>query len=428
MPTSLLWRIASVFMLVAGFASVSVYFLHGWFHQTFLFRLDVEQPFGDAVGTIIIVAVAFVAQRLVSIAFFRDYMYGMSAGSQQLESLHQNYKVVSEEVANELNSVPTFNQVLRGQLNHVTEETEKAAYQITDRLMQIDGVITGMNDFVTTSSNESAELCADAEERIVSNQKLIGNMGLYIEARIKQAQDDQRRITQVVGEAKSLGSLTQLIRDIAAQTNLLALNAAIEAARAGEAGRGFAVVADEVRKLSVETEKAVTQINQGIIGVATSIESQFQDTLSHTNLAKERQALEEFASHLTRLGDSYAGITRFQGQMITSIRQSSDELAKMFMDAIASVQFQDVTRQQLELTSQALERLNEHALAIAQRLLQVDNPDFSYQPLSEHLDDLYGKYVMNSQREVHQKATGSSHAGSKRSSAATQDLPTVELF
>ncbi len=429
MPASLLWRTAVVFTLVALLASISVYFMHGWFHKTFLFDLNIEQPFGDAVGTLIIVAAAFIAQRLVSIAFFKDYMFGMNSDRQQLESLHNNYKSVTEEVAGELTAVPTFNHVLRGQLNHVTEETEKAAYQITDRLLKIDGVITDMNTFVTSSSNESAELCANAEDRIASNQLLISNMGRYIEARISEAQIDQQRIVQVVDKAKSLGALTQLIRDIAAQTNLLALNAAIEAARAGEAGRGFAVVADEVRKLSVETEKAVTQINQGIIGVATTIEQQFQDKLSHTNLNKEKQALEEFATHLSQLGDSYAGITRFQGQMIATIRHSSEDLASMFMDAIASVQFQDVTRQQLELTSQALERLDEHAKAIAERLRQVDNADFTYQPLSQHLDDLYSKYVMNSQREVHQQATGgSSNRAASTSSAGSANLPNVELF
>ena len=199
-------------------------------------------------------------------------------------------------------------------------------------------------------------------------------------------------------------------------------NAAIEAARAGEAGRGFAVVADEVRKLSGETDKAVGKISSGIQTVANSIESQFEDKLSHDNAASEREALESFAVQLDDLGKSYREVTEHEAEVMATIAGSSQELAGMFMSALASVQFQDVTRQQIEQVIDALNLLDSHANLLASRLEQLENPDFELQPLSAHLDQIYSNYVMNSQRDNHRNATRSANA------SVVADGPKVELF
>ena len=398
---ALLRRSILVATVVALGAGTTVFFLNEWFHEDFLAGLDIAQPLGDAVGTVLIVAVATLAQRLVSLAFFRDHMFGLTSVQEKMEFSSRNVVAVNEEVSKELRTVPTYNGVLRDQLDSVIQQTEQAAYDITSRLQAIDEVVSRLNSFVAESSSASNQLAEHSEENIEHNQRLIGEMREYIEARIAEAQADQERVAQVVGEARSLESLTKLIKDIAAQTNLLALNAAIEAARAGEAGRGFAVVADEVRKLSAETEKAVLAINQGIQGVATTIEVQLQEKLSAINLDREKAALGQFADQLVQLGGSYEEILRHQATVIDTVRGSSEELAVMFMDTMASVQFQDVTRQQIEHTAQALQRLDEHLAGLAERLIQAENPDFKYVPLAEHLEQLYSQYVMESQRSTH---------------------------
>ncbi|TAH52002.1 MAG: chemotaxis protein [Betaproteobacteria bacterium] len=391
---------------MAVVVGVTVFALNEWFNGVFLPSLGVPQPLGNAIGSMLVVFASYIGVRLVSLAFFRDPSFGQASRLHELTHDSEQSSAVFGEVARELRSVPAYNDVMRRQLDSVVQQTEKAAYEISDRLQTIDSVVGRLNVFVAERSDESAEMAHDSEARIVRNQQLIAQMQAYIDSRIREAREDQERVAQVVAEARSLESLTRLIKDIAAQTNLLALNAAIEAARAGEAGRGFAVVADEVRKLSTETEKAVLSINRGILGVASTIETQLQEKLSTTDLETERAALGQFAEQLAELGHSYEDILRSQTSAMDTVRASSEELATMFMDALASVQFQDVTRQQIEHTADSLSRLDQHLQILAERLEHGDRTAAGYTPLAQHLDEIYGRYVMEQQRETHDQAVG----------------------
>lgn len=395
-------------VLAAGAVSVTaalvVFTFHEWFHRQLLSGLGLESPVGDTLGVVLILTVAYFAQFLVSWAFFRDPAFGLQDARARAEMNERDVNAVVGEVESELRAVPTYNHVLRDQLESVIQQTEQASYDITSRLQAIDEVVMKLNSFVTHSSDESTQMAQASERRIAQNQRLIGEMRQYIDVRLRQAQQDQISIGKVVEEARSLESLTRFIQDIANQTNLLALNAAIEAARAGEAGRGFAVVADEVRKLSGETEKAVLSVNQGIQSVTDTIEAQLSARLSSMNVDKERTALSQFADQLDELGRSYEAMQEHETEVINTVRVSSEELSAMFMDALASVQFQDVTRQQIEHTAESLRRLDEHLVSLAERLAQMDNPSFQYTPLSERLSEIYERYVMAQQRETHRQA------------------------
>jgi methyl-accepting chemotaxis protein len=420
-------RRLSVNVSAAALITLIVFVLHDWYHHDFLVFLGISSRLADTLGTLCVLLLLITQQRLISSILFKDPYFGMEKALADPRPPCASNKICTRVGVPELKAIAPFNAMLVKQLHSVSEQTEKAAYDMSSRLHGIDDVMTDLNAFVATAASESAGSAADSESTITANRTLIDQLESFIEQRINDSHDDTKTTTEVVEKTRSMQNLVELIRHIAGQTNLLALNAAIEAARAGEAGRGFAVVADEVRKLSYETEGAVKRIDEGIRAVTQIIDTQLQHKLDHSSIAAERTTLEHFARQLVTLGKSYEQLTKREREILDRIGSSSATLGQMFIETMASVQFQDIARQQIAQVITGIEHIDAHTRSIAGELERSEraedgNGEHTILPLKDKFNTLYSSYVMDEQRSVHQHALG----GGKALPAAKTSK--VELF
>ena len=142
---------------------------------------------------------------------------------------------------------------------------------------EIDSVVTAMNEMSAAASevanfaNDAANNAREANEGIASTQQTLAGAVAGVKALADDMEQASSAIGHVASRSDDINRILDVIRGIAEQTNLLALNAAIEAARAGEQGRGFAVVADEVRTLASRTRESTDEISQMIDGLQKDV-------------------------------------------------------------------------------------------------------------------------------------------------------------
>ncbi len=159
------------------------------------------------------------------------------------------------------------------ELSAVTEETSVG---VNAQKVETDQIATAMQQMTATTHEVSrnaslaAKTAVDASHQALQGDEVVGKAVKQIELLAGEMETTKEAMVTLRSNAESIGGVLDVINAVAEQTNLLALNAAIEAARAGEAGRGFAVVADEVRSLAIRTRTSTDEITQLISGLNRS--------------------------------------------------------------------------------------------------------------------------------------------------------------
>ncbi|WP_446730897.1 methyl-accepting chemotaxis protein [Pseudomonas sp. SST3] len=158
------------------------------------------------------------------------------------------------------------------ELNTVTEDTSRGLHQLNDEIDQAATAVnemTAAGDEVASNAASTSDASRASDEYAKQGQKQVSDTSQSISLLAADVTETAEQVGNFESKAQEISKVLDVIREIAGQTNLLALNAAIEAARAGEAGRGFAVVADEVRALALRTQQSTEEIEEMISGIAT---------------------------------------------------------------------------------------------------------------------------------------------------------------
>jgi len=241
----------------------------------------------------------------------------------ELGVLQQGIQRMGETLRNLISGIRDGVTQISSAAEELSAVTEQTSAGVNSQKVETDQVATAMHEMTATvqevarNAEEASQAAAAADGEAREGDKVVGEAIAQIERLATEVVRSTEAMSVLQQESNKIGAVMDVIKAVAEQTNLLALNAAIEAARAGEAGRGFAVVADEVRSLAQRTQKSTEEIEGLVAGLQSGTEQV-------ANVMNNSRSLTDNSVELTRkAGVSLGNITR----TVSNIQSMNQQIA-----------------------------------------------------------------------------------------------------
>ena len=301
--------------------------------------------------------------------------------------------------------------ILQRQVRSAIDKSEHAVLQIVTTLSQIQSASTLLHRDAHAAFEHSNSAAAQINQLSEESERALHAFEAQQQALAQVQHEKDAQVSQAMLDVRGLTPVLDLIRNIAKQTHLLSFNAAIEAARAGDAGNGFKIVATEVRSLAQQTADATKHIEAGIAKVQATV--QRDSARGSAELVAMVDNVQDIRSLLARNIANSAELGPYLQQMSQGMDQGTIAIRDQVSHALTHMQFQDVLRQILEQVEQGL-----HAIGLSANT-SMDTQDLE-QAIYMLVEQWQESYVMLDQRMA--------HANAPLQEQGARTAPDIELF
>lgn len=341
----------------------------------------------------------------------------LSIASEQLQELCKKF-------SSETDTSAKASQEVAETISHVAHRAEEQVKACSNAVNEVENLSNLSNRIASeTASVVSGNI--EVQKSLSETFKMIENLVHSVEMTSRENSVTAERVQALKQETDKIGGIITSVESIAQQTNLLSLNAAIEAARAGNAGKQFAVVADEIRKLSINAQSAAGEIKSNIKNISDRILKLSEEiVLSFDKIKKEAEQANttkgslqvtseiientlKSMDHISELTKDEASATENIKNLIVDFSSLTENISAAFQETAAVSEEQAAVMSNINNTTESLVKVSSEISGYVEKVLQNRNYDVSSEIKSKLLDALKNyvksEAILSMQRENHLK-------------------------